>query len=335
TLTAEASMLSRADVVFFCVPTPVEEGRACHEAVRSCAAAFAVHGRSDTLVILESTVRPGFVSELRSLLGHGGQVALAYAPERIDPQRSQAGMRLRDIPRLVAGVDDAARDRAALLLWRLGVMVHPVSLAVAEYAKLLENAYRLLNIAFIDQLAELCRAEGIDVVEVIEAAATKPFGYQAFYPGIGAGGHCIGVDPGFLVQRASELGVSLSLLEGALCSNAQRPRDVAAVIAARTAPGDVLLVIGLTYKPGVADIRESSSLIAARALSGMGRQVMAFDALVPTPGDLEGIELCVGLERATAVVLLVRQPDAVMAALSASGLPVFDATGSLSDAVEV
>jgi len=335
TLAAEAAVLSRADVVFICVPTPMEDGEARHEAVRACAASFARHGRRDALVILESTVRPGFVTELRPLLGHGGQVALAYAPERIDPQRSQAGMPLSAIPRLVAGVDDAARDQAALLLWRIGVTVHPVSLAVAELAKLLENSYRLVNVALADQFAALCRAEGVDVGEVIAAASTKPFGFQPFYPGVGAGGHCIVVDPGFLVQRGREVSVPLSLVEDALASNTQRPCSVAGTVAAHTSSQDTILVIGLTYKPGIADTRQSAALTAVRTLAGMNRSVMVFDALVSAPDDLDGVSLGDGLAQASAVLLLVRQPDAVMAALATSGLPVFDATGTLAAAVAV
>jgi UDP-N-acetyl-D-glucosamine dehydrogenase len=125
TVTHDAASLGRADAVFICVPTPLEDGEARHDAVRACAAAFARHGRPDALVVLESTVRPGFVKELLALLGHGGRVALAYAPERIDPQRSQEGMRLREIPRLVAGVSADAQDRATALLRTMDVASIP------------------------------------------------------------------------------------------------------------------------------------------------------------------------------------------------------------------
>jgi UDP-N-acetyl-D-glucosamine dehydrogenase len=334
-ITYDHAMLALADVVFVCVPTPLEDGEARHEAVRACAAAFAEHGRADALVVLESTVRPGFVDELRALLGHGGQVALAYAPERIDPQRNQAGQRLRDIPRLVAGVDDDAQARAVAVLRAVGVAAHPVPLRVAEYAKLLENSYRLLNVAFIDEFATLCRVEGIDPRAVIEAAATKPFGFHAFWPGVGAGGHCVAVDPAFLVHRGRSRDVPLSLLEGALDANARRPRVVAASVSAHTEPGDTVLVVGLTYKPGVPDTRESAALAAARALAGMNRRVLAFDALVEPPDDLESVDLAEGLARACAVLLLVSQPDAVLAALASSGLTLFDATGALPGAVGV
>ncbi len=332
---ADTTMLARADVVFFCVPTPDEEDEARHEAVRACAAAFAHHGRGDALVILESTVRPGFVEELGGLLGHGGQVALAYAPERIDPQRNHEGMRLQQIPRLVAGVSDGARDRAAAVLRDMGVVSHPVPLRVAEYAKLLENSYRLLNVAFIDQFAALCRAEGVDPRAVIAAAATKPFGFQPFWPGVGAGGHCIGVDPAFLTHRGRTLDQPLSLLEDALAANARRPRAVAAALAANTEPNDAVLVVGLTYKAGVADTRESAAVAAARVLCGMNRRVLAFDALVSAPDDLEGVSLADGLRQAQAVALLVPQPQPVIAALVASGLPLFDATGTLPGALEI
>ncbi|MES2638570.1 MAG: nucleotide sugar dehydrogenase [Myxococcota bacterium] len=334
-LTADADALAAADVVFICVPTPMEDGEARHEAVRACASAFARHGRPDALVILESTVRPGFVEELRPQLGHDGRVALAYAPERIDPQLNQAGWRLRDIPRLVAGVDDDAQARALAVLRAVGVAVHSVSLRVAEYAKLLENSYRLLNVAFIDEFATLCRSEGVDPRAIVAAAATKPYGYQAFWPGVGAGGHCVAVDPAFLVHRGRSRGAPLALLEGALLSNARRPHAVAASVAAQTDPGETVLVVGLTYKPGVPDTRESAALSAARALSGMNRRVLAYDALVESPGDLEGVGFSDGLARATSAVLLVPQGDAILAALVASGLNLFDATGTLAGAVGV
>ncbi|HMV66820.1 MAG TPA: nucleotide sugar dehydrogenase [Myxococcota bacterium] len=334
-VTHDPASLGRADAVFICVPTPLEEGEARHEAVRACAAAFARHGRPDALVILESTVRPGFVDELRALLGHGGRVALAYAPERIDPQRSQEGMPLREIPRLVAGVNDSAQARATTLLRAMGVAVHPVPLRVAEYAKLLENSYRLLNVAFIDEFAALCRAEGIDPRAVIEAAATKPFGFQPFWPGVGAGGHCVAVDPAFLTHRGRAKGQPLALLEGALHANARRPRAVAAAVAADTEPDDAVLAVGLTYKAGVADTRESAAVAAARALAGMNRRVLTFDSLVEPPDDLEAVSLAEGLRRARAVVLLVPQPEAVIKALAASGLTLFDATGTLPGAVGV
>lgn len=334
-LTHDSSLLGEADAVFICVPTPLEDGEARHEAVRACAAAFARYGRADALVILESTVRPGFVEDLRPLLGHGGQVALAYAPERIDPQRTQDGMRLREIPRLVAGVDAHAQDRAISVLRAAGVAVHPVTLRVAEYAKLLENAYRLLNVAFIDEFAALCRAEGIDPRAVIGAAATKPFGFQPFWPGVGAGGHCVAVDPAFLAHRGNLLGERLSLLEGALAANQRRPRAVATAVAAATEPGETVLLVGLTYKAGVPDTRESAAVAVARALAGMNRRVLAYDPLVAPPDDLEGVTLADGLRRARAAVLLVAVPEAVVAALAGSGLTLFDATGTLPDAVGV
>jgi UDP-N-acetyl-D-glucosamine dehydrogenase len=335
TVTHDAASLSRADAVFICVPTPLEEGEARHEAVRACAAAFARHGRADALVILESTVRPGFVEELRVQLGHGGRVALAYAPERIDPQRSRGGMPLREIPRLVAGVNDGAQERATAWLRAMGVAVYPVSLRVAEYAKLLENSYRLLNVAFIDEFAALCRAEGIDARAVIEAAATKPFGFQPFWPGVGAGGHCVAVDPAFLTHHGRAKGQRLGLLEGALDANARRPRAVAAAVAADTEPDDTVLAVGLTYKASVADIRESAAIAAARSLASMNRRVLAFDPLVAPPDDLEAVSLTDGLRRARAAVLLVPQPEAVINALLASGLTLFDATGTLPGAVGV
>jgi UDP-N-acetyl-D-glucosamine dehydrogenase len=334
-VTHDPASLGRADAVFICVPTPLEEGEARHEAVRACAAAFARHGRPDALVILESTVRPGFVDELRALLGHGGRVALAYAPERIDPQRSQEGMPLREIPRLVAGVDDGAQARAAALLRAMGVTVHPVPLRVAEYAKLLENADRLLNVAFIDQFAALCRSDGIDPCAVIRAAPTKPDGFQTVWPGDGAVGHCVAVDPGFLTHRSRAKGQPLALLEGALDANPRRSRLTAAAVAADTAPDEAELASRLSYKAGVANIRESSVPATARALAGMNRRALPFAPTVATPTDLEPVSLAEGLRRARAAVLHVPQPEPIIQALAAAGITLFDAPGTLPGAVGV
>lgn len=334
-ITGDPAELARAEAVFICVPTPLEEDEARHEAVRACAAAFARHGRPDALVILESTVRPGFVAALRPLLGHDGGVTLAYAPERIDPQRTRQGVRLTEIPRLVAGVDDDARDRAASLLVAMGVAAHPVPLEVAEYAKLLENTYRLVNVAFIDQFAALCRADGVDPRAVIAAAATKPFGFQPFWPGSGAGGHCVAVDPSFLARRGHALGRPLTVLDEALGANVRRPQAIAEAVVGGTRPTETVLAVGLTYKAGVPDLRESAALAAARAITGLGRRVLAFDPLVRTPPDLEAVGLAEGLRRAQAVVVLVPQSKAVTEALTASGLVLFDATGTLPDAVGV
>ena len=334
-VTTKAEALGDADVVFICVPTPLEDGLARHQAVQDCASAFARHGRADALVILESTVRPGFLVELQTLLGHGGCVALAYAPERVDPQPRGGQRLIREIPRLVAGIDPDAEARAVQVLSFVGVSAHPVPLAVAEYAKLLENAFRLLNVAFIDEFASLCRRDGVDPRAVVRAAATKPFGFHPFWPGAGAGGHCVAVDPAFLAESGRRRGSALPLLEAALAANARRPLQLAGEVAARTAPGATVLVVGLTYKAGVADTRESAALVVARTLGGMNRRVLTFDSLVHAPSDLESVDLVQGLGRADAVVLLVPQPTAVVARLVGCGLPLFDATGSIADAVEL
>jgi nucleotide sugar dehydrogenase len=229
-------------------------------------------------------------------------------------------------------VDHEASLRAEPLFRLIGVPTHPVSLEVAEYAKLLENSYRLVNVAFVDQFAALCRAEGLDPREVVTAAATKPYGFQPFFPGVGAGGHCIAVDPAFLAWRGRQVQEPLPLLETALEANRERPLRLAAEAAAATSVGDTLLVVGLTYKAGVADLRESSALVVARRLAELQRRVLAFDSLVELPADLDAPGLDQGLSQADAVLLLVPQPEPVHSALLASGKILLDATGSLPGA---
>ena len=316
--------LAGVDIIFVCVPTPQGDD---HLAVRECAAQIADHASPGALVILESTVRPGFVRELHGMLPG---FDLAYAPERIDPGRPTP----HAVRRLVAGIDETSRQRASQVLREAGIRPIPVDLPVAEYAKLLENAYRLVNVAFIDQFAALCRAEGVPAHAVVQAAATKPYGFQAFTPGAGAGGHCIAVDPHFLADRGRAVGNPIPLLESALRSNQDRPARIAQRVEALTSAEDTLLVVGLTYKPGVADLRESGALTAARILQER-RSVVVFDPLVEPPGDLDGVDLHAGLNRADAVLALQALPTETRDALRSSGLPLFDASGTLAEATEV
>lgn len=328
---SDAARLADAQVIFICVPTPHGE----HHAVLACADAIAAQAQPDALVILESTVRPGFVHTLRARLGHGGEMALAFAPERIDPGRHAAGQPHRSVPRLVSGVTANARDRALSVLAAMGIPTHPVRVEEAELAKLFENTFRLVNIALVDQLAALCRAKGIDPNRVIDAAATKDFGFHRFRPGGGAGGHCVPIDPVFLADEARQQGVSMSLVDDALRSNRERPQDVALRIDNELGRPVTILVVGLTYRPDVADLRESAAVTTARALRDRGHRVLAWDPLVSPPKDLDAVDLLAGLDAADAVAVLVPPPPAARQLLHDTVLPLFDATHTVSHARSV
>jgi len=325
--------LHAVDVVFICVPTPIEEGDG-HRLVEACAQQFAAHGNPDALVILESTVRPGFVHRLQSLLGHGGQVALAYAPERIDPQPNGKQRTCASIPRLLGGIDDKAQVRAQELFVKMGIKAHTFSLEVIELAKLYENTYRLVNISLSNEMAALCGTEGINFHDVVDAAGTKPFGFASFYPSIGAGGHCIPIDPTFIEAFAQSKNIQTPILSSSIQSNLLRPKVVAEEIFRQTKDDDVILAVGVTYKKGVCDMRESKSLEAIRFLQSK-RDVLTFDELVQAPSDMQQVSLSEGLQRADVIVLFVEQSEGVQDRIKSTSKIILDTTGTIARGVKI
>jgi UDP-N-acetyl-D-glucosamine dehydrogenase len=294
TFTTEAASLGDADVLAICVPTPLRDGvpdlsfveRACREVAGQLTA-----GR---LVILESTTYPGTTEQLvRPLLELSGLAAgegylLAYSPERIDPGNQEFG--LRNTPRIVGGTTPLATELAGLFYGQVVDKVVPVSSArAAELAKLLENTFRHVNIALVNEMAMLCHETGADVWEVIEAAASKPFGYMAFHPGPGVGGHCIPLDPTYLAwQVRRDAGRQFRILEQAEDINAQMPAYTASRIGEAlndvglAVRGSKILVLGVAYKPDVGDIRESPAVKVIAQLHRRGADVSFHDPYVET-----------------------------------------------------
>ena len=281
-----------ADIVLICVPTPLIDHRPDLSAVESAGRAVAEHLCADTLVILESTTYPGTTEQvLTPLLEAGGLTAgtdllVAYSPERINPgDHSHA---FASVPRVVGGSTEAATEAAAAFYGTIVEKVHPVSSCrAAELAKLLENTYRLVNIALVNELAQLCADQGIDTWEVIGAAATKPFGFQPFYPGPGVGGHCIPLDPAYLTwQSRRDTGRAFRLVELAKDINDEMPayvaRRVMDALNRRGLPvqGSRLLVLGVTYKPDVGDIRESAAIQVMAHLASWGARLSFHDPFV-------------------------------------------------------
>jgi UDP-N-acetyl-D-glucosamine dehydrogenase len=290
--TADGVNLATSDVICICVPTPVRDHTPDLSYVEQACRDVARHLVGGRLVVLESSTYPGTTNDLVApLLEASGQRAgrdflLAYSPERIDPGNTE--FNFANTPRIVGGTSTEATAAAALFYEQMIEKVVTVSSArAAELAKLLENTFRHVNIALVNEMAMVCHELGIDVWEVIEAAATKPFGYMAFTPGPGVGGHCIPLDPTYLAwQVRRDVGHQFRILEQAQDVNAHMPGWVAARIGealnehAKPLKGARVLVLGVAYKPDVGDVRESPSLRVMSVLARRGAKLAFHDPLV-------------------------------------------------------
>jgi UDP-N-acetyl-D-glucosamine dehydrogenase len=292
--TTDFSRVRRLAAVIICVPTPLNRNREPDISfILKTGEAVAPHLRKGSLVVLESTTYPGTTDEeLRRVLEAGsGWVAgrdfhLAFSPEREDPGNPQS--KVATIPKVVGGLTAACLDRAVALYGRAIQTIVPVSSCrAAEATKLLENIFRGVNIALVNELKVVYAAMGIDVWEVIAAAKTKPFGFMAFHPGPGLGGHCIPIDPFYLTWKAREYGQSTKFIELAGEVNTSMPRYVVsrlmdALNSKRKAlKGSRVLVVGLAYKPNVDDDRESPSYTLMELLRAQGAEVAYYDPHVP------------------------------------------------------
>ncbi|MCA6224867.1 MAG: nucleotide sugar dehydrogenase [Phenylobacterium sp.] len=335
--TTDFARLAEADAVILCVPTPVTRNRDPDLSfVTASAASAAAALRPGQLVVLESTTWPGTTAEVvRPLLEAGGltvgdEVFLAFSPEREDPGNAHYGT--RTIPKVVGADDPASRDLAVALYEAMITRVVPVSsAAAAEAAKLTENIFRSVNIALVNELKLVYDAMGIDVWEVIDAAATKPFGYMPFYPGPGLGGHCIPVDPFYLTWRAREFGMETRFIELAGQINTAMPGLVVDRLAralsdhsARALNGAPILLIGAAYKKNVDDTRESPSLVLIEAIEARGAACDFHDPLIPEipptrehPGlaDRRSVDLTEAALAGYDAVLIATDHDAVDYAL--------------------
>ena len=291
--TTDFSLLAEADAVILCVPTPLTAHREPDLShVRAAAEAVVRHLQPGKLMVLESTTWPGTTEEvLLPLLAAGGGVAgtdffLAFSPEREDP--GNRAFSLGDIPKLVGGMTPGCTETAAALYGRVCSHVVPVSRpAAAELAKLLENVFRSVNIALVNELKMLCDRMGLDVWEIIDAAATKPFGFMPFYPGPGLGGHCIPIDPFYLTWKAREYGFSTRFIELSGEINTSMPQYVVTRVMealndrGRTLRGARVLVLGAAYKADVDDLRESPALRLMELLREKGADIRYNDPHVP------------------------------------------------------
>jgi UDP-N-acetyl-D-glucosamine dehydrogenase len=286
--------LSEPDVIIICVPTPLTEAREPDMTyIASSAEAIARHLRPGQLVVLESTTYPGTTRQMvlpvleTSGLRAGSDFFLAFSPEREDPGNPTHSA--PNIPKVVGGLDAHSLDLAAALYGQVVVRVVRVSsLEVAEACKILENTYRAINIALVNEMKVVYDAMGIDVWEVIEAAKTKPFGFQAFYPGPGLGGHCIPVDPFYLTWVARKYGLSTRFIELAGEINTAMPtyvvRKVTDALNERGKPlkGSKIVLLGMAYKKDVDDTRESPGLELLELLQKRGALVSYNDPHIAT-----------------------------------------------------
>ena len=288
------SRISEVEAVIICVPTPLSRNREPDISfVLETGRAIAPHLSRGALVVLESTTYPGTTDEdLRSVLEAGSGMKagadfhLAFSPEREDPANEQSKVKL--IPKVVGGHTPACLERAVSLYGKTIDKVVPVSSCrVAEATKLLENIFRNVNIALVNELKLVYGAMGIDIWEVIEAARTKPFGFMPFYPGPGLGGHCIPIDPFYLTWKAREYGQHTRFIELAGEINTRMPEHVVRVVAdalntqCKAIKGSKILILGLAYKPNVDDERESPSYVLMKLLAERGAEVAYYDSYVP------------------------------------------------------
>lgn len=340
--TTDADRLRDADAIFICVPSPLGRSRqpdlsyieAACETVEEVA-------RPGQLIVLESTTYPGTTEEFllpaieRAGLKLDEDVYVAFSPERVSPGEE---LKTAQIPKVVGGVTPTSGRVAEEAYGRLVPSVHMVSSSrAAEMSKLLENTYRAVNIGLINEMAQLAHELDIDIWEVVDAAATKPFGFQAFYPGPGVGGHCIPLDPQYLSWRAREANFATRFIDTAEQVNTKMPlynaTRIADLLNSRGLPvyGTEILGVGIAYKPGIADDRESASLEVLRELASRGAKISVLD---PVVGDerirqhgFEAVSEDDDLSRFALAAVLTDHPGIDYVALANQVPVVFDTRG--------
>lgn len=330
-----------ASIVTICVPTPLDAGRAPDLRILEQAVLdIAPHLTSDTLVINESTSFPGtlrnFIAPLiaQNKSSQNIQVHLAVAPERVNP--GDVKWHQKNTPRLVGGLDEEATRLAVDFYSSICDEVVEVSAPeIAETAKLLENTFRLVNIALVNQLTQLCADQDIDVHEVIDAASTKPYGFMRFTPSVGVGGHCIPVDPMYLSWWAENNGNKASIIDHSDQINVGMPIYVSQRVRAlidEKSESKRVLIMGVAYKPGVRDVRETPATALRDDLLANGFQVGWIDPLVADWEDSLPVDLSWECDVA---VIATAQPGLPVAEISARGIPILDCTGVFKDLANV
>lgn len=330
--TIDQSVISSSELILICVPTPLSDDHKPDLTILiSAITTVGKNLKSGTLVIVESTIEPGTCRNvlLPILLKESGlklgDVEIAYSPERIDPSNKKWG--IRNTPKLLAGLTENSAKRA---LEFYGKFIESIticsSLEIAETAKLLENSFRFVNISFINELAIFCQQIKIDVNEVISAAATKPYGFMPFFPSIGVGGHCIPVDPLYLANAATAAGAPSRLIGLADQINQEMPGYF--VGRAEEKIGGLkdkkVLVIGVSYKPNVADTRESPVEALISGLRGKGAQVIWHDDLVKVWNGEKSVALSGDFDLA-----IIATPHDYLDLSKLGNVPILNTRGSI------
>src|SRR5262245_15718576 len=293
TATTDFSRLAECDVIIICVPTPLRKTKDPDMSyILSAGEEIQKYQRQGQLIILESTTYPGTTDEvLQPMFEENGfdldrDFLLAFSPERVDPGNPQ--FQTHNIPKVVGGVSKDSTEVAAKLYGQIVGQVHPVSSArVAEACKLWENTFRAINIGMANEMARLCNALNIDTWEVVRAAATKPFGFMAFYPGPGIGGHCIPLDPHYLSWKARQHGFDSQFISLAEQVNSGMPKYVVKMVQhalnleKKAVNGSKVLILGVAYKRDIDDMRESPALSVIDLLRAKGAEVSYHDPYVP------------------------------------------------------
>ena len=287
------------DVIIICVPTPVDEKyKPDLRPLKSACEKICKLIKKGQLIVVESTIYPGVIEEVvkpileRSGLTAGDDYFLAHCPERIDPGNKKWSV--DSIPRVV-GATNAGGLKAAAEFYRsvIDAPVHELStVKAAEAVKIMENSFRDVNIAFVNELARSFDKFGIDISEVIKGASTKPFGFMSFYPGCGVGGHCIPVDPYYLIERAKTAGFDHRFLKLAREINHGMPEYTVELLEAKIGDlkGETVGVLGVAYKADVDDMRESPALDIIRILKERGANVIAYDPYIPSKSDVKSLD---------------------------------------------
>ncbi|HEY2407136.1 MAG TPA: nucleotide sugar dehydrogenase [Polyangiaceae bacterium] len=345
--TQDATLLRDADVVIVCVQTPLNKTR--EPDLRPLVQAvdqIAEHQHAGMLIVLESTSYPGTTTEiLVPKLTAGGyalgeSVHIAFSPERVDP--GNARFKLRNTPKVLAGATPACLAVARALYAQVVDELVPVSsTATAEMVKLLENTFRAVNIALVNEMAIMSRRVGVDPFEVMRAAATKPFGFMPFYPGPGLGGHCLPVDPLYLSWKLETLDYQARFIALADAVNASMPQYVVERLAQalesrqKSVAASNILLYGVAYKADVSDVRQSPAVPIIEALRKQGARVAYLDPLVPTleleSGALTSLELGHGFGDFDAVVLVTAHSALDRARLVREASLIVDTRGALAE----
>ena len=332
--TTDYSAVSQASVITICVPTPLDEKREPDlSLLRSAATGIAPYVSNETLVVSESTSYPGTLRDIilpivNSLKPKDSlTVYFASAPERVNP--GDPVWNQKNTPRLVGAIDEESQERALAFYESIcDAAVSVPTPEVAEAAKLLENTFRLVNIALINEFTQLCSVSGINVHEVIDAASSKPYGFMPFRPGVGVGGHCIPVDPLYLTWWARQNGGRATFVELADSINHEMPKYVserALSMVDKSINNPKILILGVAYKPGIGDVRETPVSELRDYLKAQGADVAWHDPLVPVWEGSKPVDLDWDCDVA---ILATKQPGMKVDLLIARGVQILDCTNA-------